>query len=199
MKKAGNTWLPDGDEFFPPYFEKSDVFEGGNLLAALKHVRTFGVAVDGGAHVGSWSRFMAGFFKEVYAYEPHPQNFECLMANCGQYQNVHCLNVALGKEYGEMALAKGNNGGCWYKVEGSGVKVIPLPDFGALDFLKLDIEGFEADVIEGGMKLIEKYRPVVLIEEKNLPHKRLDYSARRLLEKMDYREVARSGRDVVFA
>jgi Methyltransferase FkbM domain len=77
--------------------------------------------------------------------------------------------------------------------------MIALPDFGALDFLKLDLEGYETDALEGCVDQLKRYRPVVLIEEKNLPHKALDYSARRLLESLDFREVARSGRDVVFA
>ena len=199
MKKIRNTWIPDNDTFFVPYIERRDVFEQGNLDTALKFVREWNVAVDGGAHVGSWSRYMASRFRDVYAYEPQPDNFECLKANCGHLENVHCNNLALGKDCGAVALAPGNNGGCWYQVPGSGVQMIPLPDFGALDFLKLDIEGFEADVIEGAIDLIDRYRPVVLIEEKNLPHKPLDYKARRLLEMLDFREVARSGRDVVFA
>ena len=199
MKKHGNTWLPDGDTFFPRYFDQVDVFEGQNLLTALQFVKGWSVAVDGGAHVGSWSRYMSKLFSTVAAFEPHPDNFECLQANVWGLENVRCFNVALGKEPGEMALAAGNNGGCWHRVEGAGVQVVTLPDFGALDFLKLDIEGFEADVIEGASELIEKYRPVVLIEEKALPHKPLDYAARRLLEQMKYKEVARCGRDVVFA
>lgn len=199
MKLVGRTWIPDGDTFFPPYFERGDVFELGNLLTALKHVRGWEVAVDGGAHVGSWSRYMADKFARVYAYEPHPDNYECLIANCGHLENVQPMRFALGKENGEIALAAGNNGGCWHQVPGRGTLVMPLPDVGALDFLKLDIEGFEADVIEGAAEQIQRYRPVVLIEEKALPHKPLDYSARRLLELMDFREVGRSGRDVVFA
>lgn len=199
MKKIRTTWIPDNDTFFPAYFERDDVFERGNLETALKFVRNWNVAVDGGAHVGSWARHMATMFRDVYAYEPQADNFECLKANCGHIENVHCNNVALGKMHGEIAIAPGNNGGCWHQVPGSGVRVIPLPDLGALDFLKLDIEGFEAEVVEGAMDLIDRYRPVVLIEEKHLPHKPLDYKARRLLEIMDYREVARSGRDVIFA
>ena len=77
--------------------------------------------------------------------------------------------------------------------------MIALPDFGALDFLKLDLEGYEADALEGCIEQLKRYRPVVLIEEKNLPHKELDYAARKLLVGIGYAEVARSGRDVVFA
>jgi hypothetical protein len=198
MKKVGNTWLPDGDSFFPAYFEKSDVFEQINLDAALFHVKRWGVAVDGGAHVGSWSRYMASRFQTVVAFEPHPENFACLTANCVPH-GVICVPAAIGAERGCIGLESGNNSGCWHAVPGGKLPMIRLPDFGALDFLKLDLEGFEYEALVGCYSQLERYRPVVLIEEKDLPHKRLDYRARKLLEGMGYRQVAASGRDVVFA
>ena len=58
MKLAGNTYLPDNDEFFVNYFKLGDVFERKSLDIAIEHVKKWDVAVDGGAHVGSWSRFL---------------------------------------------------------------------------------------------------------------------------------------------
>lgn len=198
MKRAGNTWLPNNDEYFAPFFEKSDIFEGDNLATALSHVKRWDVAIDGGAHVGSWARAMASRFATVAAFEPHPENFACLVNNCAPH-GVICIPAALGRARASVSLESGNNSGCWHVVEGGSLPMITLPDFGALDFLKLDLEGYEAEALEGCIEQLKRYRPVVLIEEKNLPHKDLDFAARRLLEGLEYREVARSGRDVVFA
>lgn len=198
MKKIGNTWLPDGDSFFPAYFERGDVFEQSNLDAALFHVKRWDVAIDGGAHVGSWSRYMAGKFQTVVAFEPHPENYQCLLANCMPH-GVVCVPAALGARRGSVSLESGNNSGCWHVVEGGKLPMIQLPDFGALDFLKLDLEGYESDALMGCLSQLNRYRPVVLIEEKSLPHKPLTYAARKILEGMGYRQVATAGRDVVFA
>ena len=71
----------------------------------------------------------------------------------------------------------------------------------------LDLAGERAALAKAQRERIEmqnavtrgELAPVVLIEEKNLPHKELDYAARKLLEGLGFREVAASGRDVVFA
>ena len=39
-----------------------------------------------------------------------------------------------------------------------------LKNIEQLDFIKIDVEGFEAEVLEGSLKLIEKFKPYILIE-----------------------------------
>ena len=197
MKKAGNTWIPDNDDYFASYFAASDVFEQKNLDIALSFVKKFDLAVDCGAHVGSWSRYMGRRFHTVVAYEPNPENYECLLKNCPQVF-IKKYNVGLSDKPEKGSLAGGNNTGCWHVVEGDDVELIRLPDFGALDFIKIDVEGYEKKVLMGAEMQLIKYRPVVLIEEKALPHKPLNYDARHYLESLGFVELARSGRDVIF-
>lgn len=197
MIKAGNTWVSDGDAYFANYFQGSDTFEQANLDLALSFVKKFDVAVDCGAHVGSWTRYMSSKFDFVAAFEPNPANYECLLLNA-PFNNVVPFPMGLSDSTGNADLAGGNNSGCWHVVPGDSIKLITLPDFGALDFIKIDVEGLEDKVIRGAIGQIRKYRPIVLIEEKNLPHKPLDYSARSILELNGYKELAKSGRDVIF-
>jgi len=198
MQLAGNTWVPDADTYFGNYFKGGDVFEQENLDLALSFVEQFGVAVDGGAHVGSWTRHMAGKFDLVAAFEPKPENFECLVMNTLDCSNVVLSRFGLSDTAHEGALREGNNSGCWHVTEGNDIRLRPLPDFGALDFIKLDIEGYEYNALLGAIKQLYKYSPIVLIEEKDLPHKPQDYKARQLLESIGYRELASIGRDVIF-
>jgi len=198
VKLSGNTWVPDADTYFQNYFQGSDVFEQANLDLALSYVRSFDVAVDGGAHVGSWTRYMADRFSLVAAFEPNQQNFDCLVMNTYDCNNVILSKCGLSVMEHGGSLASGNNTGCWHVTEGNDIRLIALPDFGALDFIKLDIEGYEYNALLGAVKQLRKYNPIVLIEEKDLPHKPLDYDARTLLESIGYRELDRSGRDVIF-
>jgi FkbM family methyltransferase len=198
MLRAGNTWVPDGDPYFANYFKGADVFELDNLELALSFVKNFKVAVDGGAHVGSWTRHLSYKFDLVAAFEPNHHNFECLVLNTLECNNVVLSRVGLSDMDEEVALAHGNNSGCWHAVKGKGVKLSPLPDYGALDFVKLDLEGYEEKALIGMLSQLQKYRPVVLIEEKDLPHQPLNYSARLLLQNLGYKELATSGRDVIF-
>lgn len=194
---VGNTCVPD-DPYFIEEFSKCDVFEQENLDLALSFVKNFRVAVDGGAHVGSWTRYLAKKFHFVSAFEPNAENYECLAINTLGLSNVSITRLGLSASFGTFGLASGNNSGCWHLVEGYGINTIPLPDYGALDFLKLDVEGHEADVLKASESILKRYKPVVLIEEKALPHKPLTYDARQVLEGLGFRELARIRRDVIF-
>jgi len=198
MILAGNTYVPDHDSYFTSYFKGSDVFEQKNLDLALSYVRHFNVAVDGGAHVGSWTRYMADRFEIVAAFEPNPDNFDCLVLNTTRCNNVILSKLGLSDRKQSGSLSQGNNTGCWHVTEGDDIKLMPLPDYGALDFVKLDIEGFEFNALNGMLALLKKYRPIVLIEEKDLPHKKLDYDARNLLLSIGYEQLDAIGRDVIF-
>lgn len=199
MQLVRNTYVPDGDQYFSNYFKGSDVFEQENLDLALSFVKKFDVAIDGGAHVGSWTRYMADKFNLVAAFEPKDVNFECLVLNTADCNNVVLSKVGLAERRNiHKSLSQGNNSGCWHAVDGDDIRLSTLPDFGALSFVKLDIEGFEYEALQGMSGQLVKYRPVVLIEEKELPHKPLTYDARKLLETLGYKELAKIGRDVIF-
>lgn len=197
MKKVGNTWIQDGDKFFERVFSGSDTFESQNLELALSFVKKWDIAYDVGAHYGSWTRAMAAEFDLVVAFEPNPDNYNCLLLN-NPYFNVIPVPCGLSNQNEEVSLESGNNSGCWHVVEGRGIKLITPPDYGALDFIKIDVEGHEGIVIDGCLELLKKYRPIVLIEEKDLPHKKCDYAARKLLESNGYKQLAAIGRDVIF-
>lgn len=198
MRLVGNTYIPDNDTYFANYFKGSDVFEQDNLELALSFVKKFEVAVDGGAHVGSWTRYLSTKFDCVCAFEPNPDNFECLVLNTADCNNVILSKFGLSATEHTGILVQGNNSGCWYVTNGDDIKLRPLPDFGALDFVKLDIEGFEFHALIGMYEQLKKYNPIVIIEEKDLPHHKQDYSARKLLLGLGYKELAKSGRDVIF-
>lgn len=198
MVLVNNTYVPDGDSYFINYFKGSDVFEQENLDLALSFVTRWGVAIDGGAHVGSWTRYMANKFDCVVAFEPKHSNFECLVLNTEQCNNVILSKFGLSATEHTGSLSQGNNSGCWHVTTGNEIKLRKLPDFGALDFVKLDIEGFEVFALTGMYEQLEKYKPIVLIEEKELPHKPLNYDARKVLESLGYKELAKIGKDVIF-
>lgn len=200
MQKVGNTWLPDGDRYFGPIFARGDVFEMRTLLTGLKYVRQHRTAVDGGAHVGSWSRYLAEQFDVVVGFEPNEGNYECAVANTARLGNVAMFNVALGDAKGLGGMRPGNNSGCWHLSDGDDIAIGTLDSLNLqdVDYLKLDVEGYEGRVILGALETIERCRPVVQVEEKRLPHSYVGPSARSLLEGMGYKEVDRCARDVVF-
>lgn len=182
MKKIGKFWLPDEDTYFKPFLEASEGFELGHLEMVLKYVKNFSVAVDGGAHVGSWSRYMAKRFRQVYAFECNPETYDCLSKNTEATVNIVPMQAGLGQQDGTMVVTKDTkregNTGSYYLGATSGkalqtsyCNVIALDrlKLTALDLLKLDVEGYEWYALQGAEATILKHRPTIMIERKKFP------------------------------
>lgn len=176
MIKAGSLYIPENDRFFMQKFtETGNRFDFAGLSAAAGKARK-GVAVDVGAHVGSWAVHMARWFREVIAFEPHEENYLCLVENTKDLKNVLCCNAACGSMKTTGSVKKhGTNSGCMTMIEGDDFQVIRLDDFGLmeLDLLKIDVEGYEGHVIEGAKESIGKFRPVIVYESNGLGPKLL--------------------------
>lgn len=86
-------------------------------------------------------------------------------------------------------------GGTHQTVEGQmkEVPVFRLDDFGLedVDYIKVDVEGFERKVLLGGQKTISAFRPLIVIEQNDV---RLadeePYAAKTYLESIGYKHVA---------
>lgn len=173
MKKAGQFYVPDGEEI-----QLQALAAGGwqldHLEAALAHVTDFSLAVDGGAHIGSWTCTMMKRFSEVHAFEPDKINFQCLHANTAGCDNVVRHELALGDLEGRTGMAdderyigRGNTGGRHLKGSGK-IRVVTLDSLAlpSLGFLKLDVEGYELMALQGAAITIRRYKPIVMVEDK---------------------------------
>lgn len=176
MKQVCGIWLPDGDTHFEGQLRASQAINGkatyqhGKYLVALRHVRTRNHAVDIGAHVGLWSRVMAFDFKRVTAFEPLAAHRDCFSRNV-ESGNVTLHGLALGSKAGtiHVHMPEDNTGNAHVRGDGEKVAMVALDEFGHIehiDFLKIDVEGFELDVIEGAEKTIKSHRPVMVVEQK---------------------------------
>lgn len=119
------------------------------------------VAIDIGAHIGGTAMLAAQRGAMVYAYEPNKENFKMLVENVKLNhfeKRIKCFNQAIAAERGKRQLYLNDaNTGCHSIIQKTGksyqVETIKLDDVFALndlqeiDFLKLDCEGAEYDII----------------------------------------------------
>lgn len=119
------------------------------------------VVVDIGAHIGSFSLYAANLAKEgkVIAYEPFPDNFELLKFNAelNHFDNITpvCAGISGKKEVKYLHVDEGNTAGHSVFSEGKAVEAqfITLQDvfetngIEQIDFLKIDCEGSEYDIL----------------------------------------------------
>jgi FkbM family methyltransferase len=148
-----------------------------------------GVALDIGANKGIVTYFLgkqAGPDGRVIAFEPQPELGQQItkVANTFGLHNVEVHGIGLSDSDGVATLFRGNvgstanlvAGAAWQKDE---VKVVTksLDSFFAetglnqLDFVKCDVDGYEAPVLKGAEKVLKRFYPKVLIEiqDRDLP------------------------------
>lgn len=188
MKITSGIALPDGDTHFGPLLAASEKIDGKGtyqvrkLRAALKFVpaKERGLAIDVGAHVGLWSLALAKEFETVMAFEPVYEHAVCFAMNLHGVTNVGLATVALDAVDRRTLsmIAGGTNSGGAHVAPGAagqgaqeGVTLDSWLAGSALadrrvDFLKIDVEGYELAVIQGARETIRRWMPVIVVEQK---------------------------------
>lgn len=173
MKSSFGVALPDGDTHFSAMMELAGagVYQLDKLEAAVALCKRRGLAVDVGAHVGFWTRELALLFEKVVAFEPVPANVECFLQNTDHLTNVTLYAYGLGALDSTVRIKadKKNSGKAHIADEGEKIKIYRLDRLtlpGRVDFLKIDVEGYESFVLRGARETIERDQPVVIVEQK---------------------------------
>lgn len=161
------------------------------------------LAVQAGGAVGVWADRLARHFEQVYTFEPDPNNYECLIRNCPDSRIVK-FNSFLGAKEGvggmEYPEGRENMGAGRYQPNGTiSVAALDSLHLPACDLLQLDIEGTEPAALLGAWQTVEKYRPVIMVEDKGLS---MHYGipagwSDNLLTSLGYTVVHRINRDVI--
>jgi len=151
------------------------------------------MALDCGANIGvhtiEWARHMHGW-GQVHAFEAQERIYYALAGNIAinNCSNARATWAALGAKsgtlnvpivdynrpasYGSLELRKSANNediGQAISYDKSATYEVPMitldsMSFSQIDFIKIDVEGMEIDVLRGAAKLLKKHRPMMLIE-----------------------------------
>lgn len=151
-------------------------------------IRSFRTAIDVGCRMGEFSRFLQHDFDRLYAFDAavHPR-----FTSNVKLEHVTAFECALGDSVGEIEMAGGGHAQIAGKMRK--VPVFRLDDFGLrdVDFVKIDVEGYERRVILGGLETITRDRPMIVVEQNDvrLPDEE-PFAAKKLLEELGYRQAA---------
>jgi FkbM family methyltransferase len=154
--------------------------------------------LDIGANVGFYSLAAAaasGGDARIAAFEPTPEVAAMLRASVAAngFAGVEVNQMALGDRAGELILAHGSDSALNRVVasgDGTSVEMRTLDDFaqaqslGGVDFVKLDVEGAENAVIQGGQGFFARESPLVMFEVVDVSEIRMD--AARMFEGAGY-------------
>lgn len=204
--------FPDADEYLFNSLPPNGVWQQNALDAGLMYAKRFRTAIDGGAHVGTWSRELALRFNKIIAFEPAKDTYECLLVNT-RMLSVDCRNQALGATPGMVTIQRDlrdmqrKHTGARYCVDSDGLDptavervTIDSLNLDYLDFLKLDLEGGEPDALVGALKTLQRCKPVIVFERGKF-NKRYGYgkkASEKILQDIGAKPLADLGLNLVW-
>ncbi len=151
------------------------------------------IVLDVGANMGWYSIHFSkwvGQSGKIFAFEPVPEIYEELTSNINLNfcQNIIVFNCALGNQNESVLFNvsdfEGGSGASSENLKfGKEIKVskrklddvMNEQNLDNIDFLKIDIEGGELNMLKGAEKLIEKYKPKLLLEIVDIHCDRFQY------------------------
>lgn len=162
-------------------FNRYEPCESSIIRSLAPHIDTM---LDIGANIGWYSLLVDSINKSssIHAFEPIPNTFKRLSDNCSinQANTITCHNFGFSSEPGSFPF--------YFYPEGSGnasirnlagredAQVIEcelktlgdfcldLPSSSSIDFIKCDVEGNELFVFQGSSSVLEKHKPILLVE-----------------------------------
>lgn len=154
------------------------VYEQGTVSVLLDFLKQGDTFVDAGANIGFLSLVAGakiGKAGAVHAFEPFPSTFQILQKNkdINKYVQMNLYPFALGNETATQTIynENENRGGASLvnHVSDKGIKIDVkklddvLPEK-TVNVIKIDVEGYEFEVLKGAEKTIKKDRPKLIIE-----------------------------------
>ena len=189
------VWMPKGEKHLLEWMQNSKGAhrENGTMTyqwakqvearqAMVEHISEWPskMFVDVGAHVGLWSMWWSPLMDATLAFEPIPTMAALYHANMKGRGAYHLEEKAVGEFPGTLKLAfnpenTGNTHKVHSKDEGLDVFTVPLTtvDYEIVRFagprvgaMKIDCEGTELEVVKGATLMIDRDRPVIIVEQK---------------------------------
>ena len=160
---------------------QTGTYEKGTLYFIASCLNRGDCFVDIGANIGLMSIFASqcvGNSGKILAFEAHPETHELLLENIilNHIENTDTFNFALGNETGKATIYDNwnvNRGGASLVIHaenstGFEVDVKTLDEVIQNDFqpkmIKIDVEGFEFQVLKGATNTIKNCKPILIIE-----------------------------------
>ena len=171
-----DLWIHPNDQILSRSIVYDKIWEPETTKLIKKIIHEGDVGIDLGANIGYFTILMAnlvGTSGKIFSFEPAPQNFEILQKNIKQnhLENVISEQSAIGDIDGKIKLYLSNTNAGWHKVFPTQFVDYEVSDINIdvkicsldkefidkkIDFIKMDVEGYEWNAIQGGKKYLKK-------------------------------------------
>lgn len=176
-------------------FERYGEFSEGEIGMFRELVGPEDIVIDIGANIGAHTVWFAQRAQHVIAFEPQRLVYQMLCANLvvNNLHNVSTYQAVVGPQPGQCLVPvlppdqDNNFGGLWGSnhTEGEPVPVVALDQFPLprVNFIKIDVEGMETEVLKGARGMIDHFKPILYVEDDREEQRE---ALRALITSMDY-------------
>jgi FkbM family methyltransferase len=158
------------------------------MLSLVRLVGSGDVVYDVGGHIGYTALLFAALARQVHVFEPGPNNLPYLYSNVASKGNILVVESAAGAQAGNSPMlvedltgqnntllptadtfkSTRSNAFIRAKSHWEEVRVTTLDEYArqvtSPDVIKIDVEGFEFEVLRGAVDLLGDKRPVFMAE-----------------------------------
>jgi FkbM family methyltransferase len=166
---------------------------------ARKFLKEDSIVIDAGANIGTFSVWASQIASrgKIYAFEPVGKTFEALRRNTHYYPQVSVENMGLGQSVSQknIFVNKKSTGGSVFEdspfyvagksdagqggtVEEAKITTVDVfvkeRNISKIDFIKIDTEGYEGNILKGAKESIAKWKPVIVMSAYHNPNDKKD-------------------------
>ena len=166
IEKVNDFWVPSNDVHIEQWKSGAPFTQNKCLNKFIKYcesqTKKMKTVIDVGAWCGTWAKAIEPFAKKVIAFEPDKTHFECLQRNC----TINCTPrmEAVGAQLQEVSLTEDNFTQAKRVNEKGNIKMITLDHmaYEDVDMIKIDVEGYEMEVLKGATKTLENVKYLMI-------------------------------------
>ena len=159
IEKVNGFWVPSNDIHLDQWKAGQPFTQNKCLLKFLDYCgsqnKKFNTVIDIGAWCGTWTKAIEPYAKKVIAFEPDKTHFECLQRNC----TINCdpRMEAVGAEVKEISLTEDDFTQAKRIDKEGKIRMITIDDmnYQNVDLVKIDVEGYEMEVLKGATKTLQ--------------------------------------------
>lgn len=166
IEKVNDFWVPSNDVHIEQWKSGSPFTQNKCLNKFIKYcesqTKKMKTVIDVGAWCGTWAKAIEPFAEKVIAFEPDKTHFECLQRNC----TINCTPrmEAVGAQLQDVSLTEDNFTQAKRVNEKGNIRMITLDHmaYEDVDMIKIDVEGYEMEVLKGATKTLESVKYLMI-------------------------------------
>ena len=165
---------------------KGDIWEPHIVNFLKNNLNEKSIFVDIGSNYGWHSIIASKYCNKVFSFEPQKVMFDIqnLSIEENNSKNINLYNIGLGNENKKTEMNPINYESSWVNIgdlslgvggEEIEIKTLDSIDLPKIDFIKIDVQGYEKFVLQGGFNKINMDKPTLIVELENFQMIRFGY------------------------